>query len=224
MLSTYSIVNSICQTPTSKYHFTCLECQSGAQSFISRSLKDFNEGVDFTSVWPPRWLGGKEPTCQSGDAGSIPGSEGPLEEEMAAHSSILAWETPRTEESGGLQSTGHKELDLTQRLNKAATDHASTLGENSTPAFSIVPSVLGQLRRVNLITWAKKQKVKFCVSRFLFLIVFLFTKVACGNYKIFKNKIIVFCFLQAFSQYIYYMYKYMFTSIFKTSLFKTKHS
>ena len=29
--------------------------------------------------------------------------EDPLEKEMAAHSSILAWETPWTEEPGGLQ-------------------------------------------------------------------------------------------------------------------------
>ena len=28
----------------------------------------------------------------------------PLEEEMATHSSILAWEIPRTDEPGGLQS------------------------------------------------------------------------------------------------------------------------
>ena len=34
------------------------------------------------------------------------GWEDPLEEEMATHSSILAWEIPRTEEPGGLQSTG----------------------------------------------------------------------------------------------------------------------
>ena len=32
--------------------------------------------------------------------------EGPLEEEMATHSGILAWKTPWTEEQGGLQSTG----------------------------------------------------------------------------------------------------------------------
>ena len=32
------------------------------------------------------------------------GLEDPLEEEMATHSSILAWEIPRTEEPGGLQS------------------------------------------------------------------------------------------------------------------------
>ena len=30
--------------------------------------------------------------------------EDPLEEEMATHSSILAWRIPWTEESGGLQS------------------------------------------------------------------------------------------------------------------------
>ena len=32
------------------------------------------------------------------------GQEDPLEEEMATHSSILAWEIPWTEEPGGLQS------------------------------------------------------------------------------------------------------------------------
>ena len=34
------------------------------------------------------------------------GWEDPLEKEMATHSSILAWEIPWTEESGGLQSMG----------------------------------------------------------------------------------------------------------------------
>ena len=33
--------------------------------------------------------------------------EDPLEKEMAAHSSILAWEIPRTEELGGLQRVRH---------------------------------------------------------------------------------------------------------------------
>ena len=32
---------------------------------------------------------------------------------MAAHSSILAWEIPGTEESGGLQSLGSQESDMT---------------------------------------------------------------------------------------------------------------
>ena len=34
------------------------------------------------------------------------GWEDPLEEEMATHSHILAWEMPWTEEHGGLQSLG----------------------------------------------------------------------------------------------------------------------
>ena len=42
----------------------------------------------------------------SRDVGLIPGLEDPLEEEMATHSSILAWRIPGTEEPGGLQSMG----------------------------------------------------------------------------------------------------------------------
>ena len=34
------------------------------------------------------------------------GQEDPLEEEMAAHSSIRAWKIPWAEEPGGLQSMG----------------------------------------------------------------------------------------------------------------------
>ena len=36
--------------------------------------------------------------------------EDPLEEEMATHSSILAWKTPWSEEPGGLQSTGPQRI------------------------------------------------------------------------------------------------------------------
>ena len=42
-----------------------------------------------------------------------PGREDPLEEEMAAHSSVLAWRIPWTEEPGGLQSMGTQESDTT---------------------------------------------------------------------------------------------------------------
>ena len=37
-----------------------------------------------------------------------------LEKEMATHSSILAFEIPRTEESGRVQPWGHKESDTTE--------------------------------------------------------------------------------------------------------------
>ena len=46
----------------------------------------------------------------TGDAGSIPEGEGPLEKGMATLSSILAWEIPWTEEPGGLQSMGSKRV------------------------------------------------------------------------------------------------------------------
>ena len=38
------------------------------------------------------------------------GREEPLEEQMATHSSILAWEIPWTEEPGGLQSMGSQRV------------------------------------------------------------------------------------------------------------------
>ena len=40
----------------------------------------------------------------SGDTGSILGQKDPLEDEMATHSSILAWRIPGTGEPGGLYS------------------------------------------------------------------------------------------------------------------------
>ena len=46
--------------------------------------------------------------------------KGPLEEEMATHSSILAWEIPRTEEPGGLWFTG------SQRVGRDQSDLAPT--------------------------------------------------------------------------------------------------
>ena len=54
------------------------------------------------------------------------GWEDPLEEEMATHCSILAWEIPWTEEPGGPQSTGHRRVGqdlatLNDNNNKAST-------------------------------------------------------------------------------------------------------
>ena len=56
--------------------------------------------------------------CKAGDAGdlgSVLGWEDLLEEEMATHSSILAWGIPWTEEPGWLQSMG-PQRDTTERL------------------------------------------------------------------------------------------------------------
>ena len=49
----------------------------------------------------------KNPPANSGDARGVvlfPGWEDPLENEMATHSRVLAWEIPWTEAPGGLQS------------------------------------------------------------------------------------------------------------------------
>ena len=54
------------------------------------------------------------------------GWEDPLEEEMATHSSLLAWKIPWTEEPGGLQPmggiqfTGRKESDMAEQLSMRA--------------------------------------------------------------------------------------------------------
>ena len=57
---------------------------------------------------------GKEPACQSrgykGHGFDPWGWEDPLEEGMAAHSSILAWRTPWAEEPDGLQPTGSRRV------------------------------------------------------------------------------------------------------------------
>ena len=55
----------------------------------------------------------KNPPANAGDLsdmGSIPESEDPLQEEMATHSSILAWRLPWTEEPGRLQSMGSQRV------------------------------------------------------------------------------------------------------------------
>ena len=65
----------------------------------------------------PWWLSGKEPACTCMRISAIqekwvqpPGGEDPMEQEIATHSSILAWEIPWTEESRGLQSMGSKRV------------------------------------------------------------------------------------------------------------------
>ena len=50
------------------------------------------------------------------------GWEAPLEEGLATHSSILAWRIPRTEEPGGLQSTGSHTWAQMRRLSAHAPD------------------------------------------------------------------------------------------------------
>ena len=53
------------------------------------------------------------------------GQEDPLEKEMATHSSILAWEIPRTDDPGELQSMGLQRVshDLATKLRKKIQSH-----------------------------------------------------------------------------------------------------
>ena len=61
-------------------------------------------GIEFY-MGLPRWLGGKEPACKAGDAGSVPAwvRKIPWQRKWQP---TLAWEIPWTEEPGGLQSMG----------------------------------------------------------------------------------------------------------------------
>ena len=69
----------------------------------------------------PRGLSGKESACNSVEARDTDlslGQEDSLEEEMATHYSILAWEIPWIEDPGGLQLWGRKESDTTEHTHK----------------------------------------------------------------------------------------------------------
>ena len=64
-----------------------------------------------TALMALRLLPGDTP-AKGGNAGGVGllGLEDPLEEEMATHSSILAWKIPWTEESGRLWSVGSQRV------------------------------------------------------------------------------------------------------------------
>ena len=83
----------------------------------------------------PGGLGAKNPPVNPGDtrdSGSIPGSEDPLKKEMATHSSILAWEIPWTEESGGLTAHG-----VPKERHDLATKQQQSYGKNTFPDESL---------------------------------------------------------------------------------------
>ena len=60
--------------------------------------------------------------------------EDPLEEEMATHSSIIAWEIPWREEPRGLQSMKSQELDMTLGLTHPLNHHHQYSVYNHTPS------------------------------------------------------------------------------------------
>ena len=79
----------------------------------------------FTLCFPGGAVVQNPPAKQETPVWSL-GREDPLEEEMATHSSILAWEIPQTDEHGRLQSTesqsvGHNLVTKQQKNNNMHT-------------------------------------------------------------------------------------------------------
>ena len=72
----------------------------------------------YRSVGLPRWERiVKDPPAKAAglrDTRSTRGREGPLEKEMAIHSSVLAWIIPWAEEPGRLQSKGLYRIGTTE--------------------------------------------------------------------------------------------------------------
>ena len=64
-----------------------------------------------------------------------------LGRQMATHSSILAWRIPRTEELGGLQSTGCKESDTTEQLHFSSGRQIAV--QQPTCTFSHIVTLFG---------------------------------------------------------------------------------
>ena len=67
----------------------------GEEDFTEFEMKGFLKGFSGCAVV-------MNSPGNAGEMSSIPAQEDPLEIEMAAHSDILAWEIPWTEEPGGL--------------------------------------------------------------------------------------------------------------------------
>ena len=78
------------------------------------------------------------PAMQEPPVGSL-GWEGPLQEGMATHSSILAWIIPWTKECDRLYSPGgHKESDMIEQLSPAQSITLIHFTESS--EFLIIPN------------------------------------------------------------------------------------
>ena len=102
----------------------------------------FSNSVSVSSLLGlPRWLSGKESTCQCRRCSQETwiqslGRQDPLEKGMATHPSILAWRIIWTEEPGGLQSMGSESQ---TRLS------ARTRAHTHTHTHTHISSLLGSL-------------------------------------------------------------------------------
>ena len=90
------------------------------------------------------------------DVGSVPGSEDPLEEGMATHSSVLAWRIPWTEEPGGLRSIFYWLLPVCSMVNLSHLCPVLFLGIQRTRVHQILSSLqkcFSPLLRAILYPW-----------------------------------------------------------------------
>ena len=72
-----------------------------------------------------------ENSGDTGDAGSIPGWEDALEESMATHTSIPAWNISWTKEPGGRQSMSGTHIVWMLKLDKLVSEVSVLKGSNS---------------------------------------------------------------------------------------------
>ena len=80
----------------------------------------------------------KESACNGGDLASIPSGR-PLEKGMATHSSILAWKIPMDRQrslAGYIQSTGHKDSDVTEQFKLSLSLFMKMRVESGVPWWS----------------------------------------------------------------------------------------
>ena len=83
------------------------------------------------------------PTMQETQVRSL-GREDPLEKEMAAHSSVLAWRVPWTEEPGGLQSIGSQRVrQVKQDLSNYKSDKTEATEQPHSQSIQTVGCKIG---------------------------------------------------------------------------------
>ena len=78
--------------------------QRSLAGYSPQGCKDPDKTELLTFLFFPSGSMVKDLPANTGDINFIPVLGRPLEEGMATHSNILAWEIPRTEEPGGLKS------------------------------------------------------------------------------------------------------------------------
>ena len=96
----------------------------------------------------------KPPATQETRVQSL-GWEDPLEKEMATHSSILAWDIPWTEESGGLQSIEWQRVDMTRDL--AHTQAWGPWGDRLSATGNLTGGMAPHLRAYRPWAWQQNQ-------------------------------------------------------------------